>query len=98
MGKMKQLEIALEEQNERVVIGAYEVKNPTVADVPELFELMTGGEVPEMSIVIKNMLKTCVFSIGEPEPIGDEISNVPLADVKEMVALLTVRVGLNAKK
>ena len=112
MGKMKELDIdqqdaaevtqqdaaEVTQQDEELDIGEYTIKDPTVADCPDLFEMMVGGDAPEIPIVIKNMLRTCVFKGGSQEPVGDDVIHIPLKYVKMMVRDLTERVGINEKK
>lgn len=79
-------------------VGNYQVKEPTVEDVPDMFELMTGGQV-EVQVVIQSMLNNCVFAKGSNTPLGlAGVKTLPLRCVRDLVEELTEMTGLNEKK
>ena len=83
----------------KLIFGDYEIKVPTIGDVPELFDVIIGaGGENELPVIIKNMVKACVFKSGSSTPIADEMSNLPVRDVKAMVPILTEMVDFNGKK
>lgn len=81
---------------ESKLIEGYEVREPTVGDVPELFELMTGGEGANLNTVVASMIKNCVFKDGKP--VGDGIKQMPIKLVRAIVVELTAMSGLNDEK
>jgi len=81
---------------ESKLIEGYEVREPTVGDVPELFELMTGGDNTNLNQVIASMIRNCVFLNGQP--VGENLKAMPLKTVRKIVAELTQMSGLNDEK
>lgn len=77
-------------------LHGYELKEPTVGDVPGLFDLLTGEKEAPTNTVIRDMLRNCVLKDGQP--LGDDISNIPLSKVKDLVNELTEMSGLLGDK
>lgn len=81
---------------ETVIVGKYEVREPVVGDVPELFELMIGGSNVNMNNLVSQMVRNCVFVDGQP--IGEGLSQIPIRDLKTIIAELVRMAGLSEKK
>lgn len=79
-----------------VKIGNYEIREPLVGDVPDLFDMMAGGEHANMKNIINDLLVNCVFLGGQR--LGDRIKDVPLRDLRPMITELVKMAGLEEKK
>lgn len=81
-------------KNKRV--NGYELREPTVGDVPELFDMMVGGEGNDMKSVVHSLIRNCVFKEGVP--LGDDYKTIPIRDMRELVTELLKMTGLDSEK
>lgn len=81
---------------ETVLIGKYEIREPIVGDVPDLFDLMTGGENVNMKSLVNELIRNCVYLEGAP--IGDRISQIAIKDLRPIMNELLRMAGLSEKK
>lgn len=77
-------------------IGRYEIHEPTVGDVPELFDIMCGTQGVQVAPIVKNLMRNCVYLDGEK--LGDRIDDLPIKDVRALTDDLVSLAGLGEKK
>ena len=77
---------------ETKIVHGYELREPTVGDVPGMFSMFAGDNETPTSTIVRDMMRNCVYK--DNQKLGDKISEIPLSKVKDIINELMEMSGI----
>lgn len=75
-------------------VCGYEIKEPTIGDVPEIFEAINNDGKMDMGALTQALMANCLCK--DSRPIGPEgVKEIPIKNMTELTKALLAAAGLN---